>query len=127
MYLLARLTVLYALCAIQAVLNFIAIRGVDQGPFFKFKSGNTLTKTAFTQHVRVALQAVGLPESQFAGHSFQIGAATTAASAGVEDSTIRMLGRWSSSVFLQYIRTPRQQLANFSKSIAACHLKEKAT
>ena len=115
------------LCPVKAVLNFIAIQGVDQGPSFKFKSGNPLTKAAFTQHVRAALQAVGLPESQFAGHSFRIGATTTAASAGVEDSTIRMLGRWSSSAFLQYIRTPRQQLANFSKPIAACHLKEKAT
>ena len=100
-------------------MNFIAARGVDQGPFFKFKNGNSLTKATFTQHVRAALQAVGLPESQFAGHSFRIGAATTAASAGIEDSTIRMLGRWNSSAFLQYIRTPKQQLAIFSKSIVS--------
>ena len=28
------------LCPVQAVLNFIAIQGIDQGSFFKFKSGN---------------------------------------------------------------------------------------
>ena len=111
------------LCPVQAVLSFIGARGVEQGPFFRFKNGNPLTKAAFTQHIRAALQAVGLPESQFAGHSFRIGAATTAASAGIEDSTIRMLGRWNSTAFLQYIRTPRQQLAGFTKCIAACHLK----
>lgn len=36
-------------------------------------------------------------------HSFRIGAATSAAKAGIEDSTIHMLGRWSSSAFLVYI------------------------
>ena len=113
------------LCPVKAVLSFITTQGVDPGPFFKFENGNPLTKATFTQHVRAALQEVGLPESQFPGHSFQIGAATTAASVGVEDSTIQMLGRCSSSAFLQYIRTPRQQLATFSKAIAACHLKEK--
>ena len=51
----------------------VAARGVDQGPFLKFKNGNPLTKATFTQHVRAALQAIGLPEPQFAGHSFRIG------------------------------------------------------
>ena len=58
------------LCPVQAVMNFIAARGVDQGPFFKFENGDPLTKATFTQHVRAAFQAIGLPESQFAGHSF---------------------------------------------------------
>ena len=69
-------------------------------------------------HIREALQAIGLPESQFAGHSFWIGAATTA---GLEDSTIRTLGRWNSSAFLPYICTPREQLAMFSRALLALH------
>lgn len=36
----------------------------------------------------------------------------------VEDSLIRMLGRWSSSAFLAYIRTPREDLACVSRVIA---------
>jgi len=70
--------------------------------------------------VRNALEAVGLPHAQFAGHSFRIEAATAAAGAGVEDSVIRTLGRWNSSAFLAYIRTPRQQLAQFSRILVDC-------
>ena len=61
---------------------------------------------------------MGLPESNFAGHSFRIGATTAAANAGIEDSTIQMLGKWSSAAFLSYIRTPREHLARFSRALA---------
>jgi len=50
--------------------------------------------------VREGLRAIGLPEQNFAGHSFCIGVATTAASVEIEDSTIRIMGRWSSSAIL---------------------------
>ena len=38
--------------------------------------------------------------------SFRIGAATTAASQGIQDSVIKMLGRWQSSAYILYICTP---------------------
>ena len=82
-------------------------------------NGHPLTKSCFTSRIRAGLQAVGLPESDFAGHSFHIGAATAAAHARIEDSTIRTLGRWNSSAFLIFICTPREQLARFSKTISA--------
>lgn len=102
-----------------AALAYMVSRGNAEGPFFKFKDGKPLTKARFTEVIREALEAVGLPRHQFAGHSFRIDAATTAAKAGVEDSMIRMLGRWNSSAFLVYIRTPREQLAQFSKLLSS--------
>ena len=80
-------------------------------------TGNPLTKSKFTKGVQNVLQALGLPHADFTGHSFRIGAATAAARAGVEDSLICTLGRWNSSAFLAYIRTPQDQLAQFSKTL----------
>ena len=106
------------LCPVSAVLSYIMVRGTAAGPFFQSSTGTPLTKSYFISEVRQALEAVGLPYKDFAGHSFRIGAATTAAKAGLEDSVIRTLGRWNSNAFLVYIRTPREQLARVSTILA---------
>ena len=43
--------------------------------------------------------------AQYTGHSFRIGAATSAAQVGLSDSPIQILGRWRSSAFQHYLRT----------------------
>ena len=107
------------LCPVAAVLGFIAIRQGSPGPFFRDANGKTFTKSQFVGEIRNVLVDLGLPQHQYAGHSFRIGAATSAALAGIEDSTIQMLGRWHSAAFLQYIRMPKEKLAALSKSLAA--------
>ena len=106
-------------CPVAAVLAYIAVRGAAEGPFFQFANGQLLSKQKFVSAFHQALQAIGLPYQDFAGHSFRIGAATAAAKAGIEDSVIRTLGRWNSAAFLTYIRTPRESLACFSSRIAS--------
>ena len=93
----------------------MATRGPDPGPFFKYTSGQGLTKAKFTQEIWQVLQACGLPHMEFAGHSFRIGAATTAAGCGIEDSLIHKLGRWNSDAFLQYIQMSQEESAQFSR------------
>lgn len=106
------------LCPVEAFTQYVIRRGSSAGCFFIFSNQEPLTKTRFVAKVREALQAVGLPCDKFAGHSFRIGAATTAAKVGVEDSVIRMLGRWNSAAFLSYVRTPREQLSEYSRLLA---------
>ena len=74
------------LCLVIAVMAYMALRGPTPGSFFK-PNGYPLTKFSFTNKIRAGLQAVGLLESNFAGHSFQIGTATAAANARIEDSS----------------------------------------
>ena len=105
------------LCPVTAILSYLAVRGPKVGPLFIFADGRFLTRDRFVAKVRVALTAAGLDYSQYAGHSLRIGAATTAALKGINDSTIKMLGRWQSSAYLLYIKTPRDQLARVSTTL----------
>ena len=68
---------------------------------------------------RADLSTIGVPPLQYAGHNIRVGAATTAAMAGVKDSVIQTLGRWHSSAFLQYIRTLKKRLAGMSAILVA--------
>ena len=99
------------LCPVAAVLGYIAARGDSPGPFFVDSRSRPVFKSSFVQAVRGVIASLGLAQDQFAGHSFRIGAATAAAMAGAEDLTIQLLGRWHSTAFLRYVRTPPERLA----------------
>ena len=92
------------------MLDYVARRGTGPGVFFRFEGGSPLTKNRFVERVRGALVRAGIETTGYSGHSFRIGAATAAAEAGLEDSVIQALGRWSSSVFLRYVRSPWEHL-----------------
>lgn len=106
------------LCPVKAILRYIDSRGHQPGAFFVDASHRPVAKPWFVEQIRAILESVGAPQHQYAGHSFRIGAATTAAVAGVEDSTICTLGRWHSTAFLQYIRTPKERLAAVAVTLA---------
>ena len=108
------------ICPVSAILAYIRHRQDIPGAFFVTAGQTPATKAWFVNQIREVLASVGILQDDYAGHSFRIGAATTAALAGVEDSTIQALGRWQSSAFLQYIRMPREQLATISRLLAGC-------
>ena len=60
--------------------------------------------------VRSALSSLGMNMNQFSGHSFHIGAATTALHTSVTDAKIKMFGRWESSAYQLYLCTPHEEL-----------------
>ena len=92
------------LCPVTAILAYIAVRPAVNGPLFVFKDGSFLTRDRLVAAIRRALTSAGINTSGFSGHSFR----------GVEDSTIKMLGRWESSAYQRYLRTPRETLAAIS-------------
>ena len=107
------------LCPVTALLNYLAIRGNSEGPLFHYKDQTPLTKNKFTSSFRDILNKAGLESTQYSGHSFRIGAASTAAANGIEDSLIQTLGRWKSSAYLTYVRIPSANLAAMSRHL--CH------
>lgn len=107
------------ICPVVALLSYLAIRGAGPGPLFRWKDGRPLTKDHFVRAVRSALTKADLPAAQYSGHSFRIGAATTAATVGIEDSLIQTLGRWKSSAYLFYVRLDPNKLAAVSAIMAA--------
>jgi len=97
------------LCPVSAVLSYMAARGPGRGPLLVFKDGKALTRARFVSRVRQALEEAGINQTVYSGHSIWNGAAMQ----GISDATIKMLGRWKSSAYQLYIKTPRDQLASF--------------
>ncbi len=102
------------LCPMSAMLAYLTARSNDEGPLFRYLDGRLLTRQRLVASVREALEEAGVDPGRYNGHSFRIGAATTAAARGLEDSTVRTLGRWKSLAYLEYIKIPREQLATYT-------------
>lgn len=105
------------LCPVAAMLDYLLSRRTGPGPLFLFQDGRPLTRPRFAEAIRSALNRAGMDQAKFCTHSFRIGAATTAAAKGIADSVIKTLGRWESTAYLQYVRLPRQRLAEFSRRL----------
>ena len=105
------------ICPVKAVLAYIACRGFKPGPLFCHLDGSPLTRSQLVYRLRATLTIAGVKCDNFSGHSFCIGAATTAAAKGMSDSTIQTLGRWRSDSFKRYIRMPHSELAGISAQL----------
>ena len=91
--------------------------GCSPRPLFVWEDKRFLPKDRFVASLRAALSAAGYAAKDYAGHSFRIGAATTAARQGVQDSLIKMLGRWESAAYTRYIQTAPDVLCRVAKTL----------
>ncbi|CAF3553702.1 unnamed protein product [Rotaria sp. Silwood1] len=93
-------------CAVHALNCFTLLRNSNNhdSPFFLLPNGQAFTRRAFIFNLRHLLLQLGYEASAYSGHSLRVGAATSAAAAGIPDHLIQTLGRWSSLSYLRYIR-----------------------
>lgn len=94
------------ICPVQAMANFLLIRPHFTGPLFCHFGGKPLTRYQFSAVLDRIIMAIGLDKKYYKSHSFRIGAATVAADKGFSDEEIKMAGRWKSTAFQAYIRSP---------------------
>ena len=73
------------ICPVKFLLSYLAVRGSKPGPLFQFQDGSPLSRRRLVDAVREALGLAGMDVGRFNGHSFRIGAASTAAACGIED------------------------------------------
>ena len=100
------------MCPVMALWEYWQLRKhIDlHAPLFSFMDDSILSCQFFAYQLKLSLKWAGLSKQNYKSHSFRIGAATTAAVAGVSEEKIQQMGRWKSSAFKTYIRIPTQSL-----------------
>lgn len=107
-----------SVCPLRALRNHLVHCKNQELPLFTFVDKSYLTRQRLTSTVRDLMKHSGAEVPQLSSHSFRIGAATTAAAAQVPDWLIKVLGRWSSNCYQQYIRTPKVVIDNVPRLLA---------
>ena len=106
------------ICPVAALLQYLAIRPSGEGPLFVMEDSKVITKSLFITKIRQVLAKAGMDASTYKGHSFRIGAATTAAACGLNEGLIKTLGRWSSNAYQTYIKIPPQDMAGVASILS---------
>ena len=102
------------LCPVMSLLKFIHCHPYPHGPLFTFHDGTFLTRHYLANFLQQALPDIANVNT----HSFRIGGATAASSAGISDSQIQILGRWSSDTYRRYLRLSDETVAEVMRRIA---------
>ena len=103
-----------SICPLQPMLAFVqtwlAMAAQPHDPLFTSLAGTPLIWAFVIDKLKILLSKLGYNPSLYSGHSFRVGAATTAAAANIPDHMIRTLGRWTSDCYCRYIRTSHESL-----------------
>jgi hypothetical protein len=110
------------LCPVAHLLAYLTVRDKlcqsPQAPFFMLPGLIPLTRQQFNTYLNDTLLVLNLSHNNIKPHSFRIGAATSAAEAGVPDHLLKTLGRWSSNCYQRYIRTPSSLIHQAQNSMS---------
>ena len=111
-------------CAVGSMLVYLLMSNHESAaPLFQYQIGQPLTRADFVKEVQKLLVSARLSNvTQYSGHSFRIGAATTAAAAGTPEWLVRAMGRWKSDAVLRYIRTEPDTLRSIARRLGSASL-----
>ena len=103
-----------SICPIRSLLLYINIHPMT-GPLYQFANGSFLTRSDIVQLLRCVFPFIPSINT----HSFRIGGASAAATAGIADSAIQILGRWTSDAYRRYIHIADETVQQWSRQVAA--------
>lgn len=111
------------ICPFTVLKRYLAIRkgrGAPvsvSDPLFIKDDGNPLDRYNFIRSLKHILDICGLNSTLYNGHSFRIGASTSAGAVNIQDHLIKTLGRWSSDSYCRYVRTSSDTIRDAQKSL----------
>ena len=90
----------------------LASRVSPQDPLFITETGKVATCHWFHHRLCQILSQSGISPDQYSGHSFHIGATSSASKQGIPDHIIKTLGQWSSPAYHTYIHNDINVIRN---------------
>ena len=106
-------------CPHKSMINYLRFRSSSSplSPLFLTSGNLPLSQSRFKYYLKQVVIKCGLSPQLYSGHSFRIGAATSAANQGISSSSLQQLGRWSSAAFISYIRPDISSVLAIQKSL----------
>ena len=104
------------ICPVRNLQMYIAQHPIKKGPLFTYADHSLLTQRRLNSLLKSAIPTTS--KAPVSSHSLRIGAATTAAAAGLPRWLIQSMGRWSSDCFRTYIQIPASTFTHVSHTLA---------
>ena len=80
----------HSVCPVRTLRNYLSHCRHQSWPLFRFKNGHFLTRSTVSRVIKKGLVQAGVAPDSYSSLSFRIGAASTAAEAGLPDSLINL-------------------------------------
>ena len=104
----------HMLCPVTAMRKYLEVRSQQPGPLYVLDNGQFVSRKFVVAFLGISLPGV----TNINTHSFRIGGASAALSAGASDALIRIMGRWSSDAYNRYIRVSDKQVFQFQSDLS---------
>ena len=103
------------LCPVSLMREYLQSHPSGTGPLFVWSTGRYLIRS----DIVILLRRCFPNNIRLNTHSFRIGGASAAASAGVPDSQIQLLGRWSSDAYRRYIHVSDDSVRSLGRALVS--------